>query len=856
MKLLLATLPLLAALPLHAQAPATPTGEHVTRLSSLPARFASQGWGKLGVDRSVQDQPLKIGERAFEHGLGTHANGELVYLLGGGYARLRAWVGVDAEVTQYPEASVTFRVLGDGKELFASGVMKGDTPAARVDVDVRAVQVLRLVVGDGGDGIYADHADWADAELVGDGPRDAPPPATDARYRVDAGDFALELTGQGSLCALVLPASGARREVRGWTVPLGAGAPTGTQVEELTGGGVRATRGFALDDRRGLEIVESFRPLEDAVAWDLEVRSYCADGGRFTVPIETRMQWSKPASLRLWTASGGPAAWRDPLVAAPFGDTSAAYGAFYNRPNGLALPMVTVLDDELGRGVTLLQSPEDVLLELSLATTADGGLTWSHAFHRLGDPQRPLVFHRVLAVHPPDVRSALAAFVERFPRYFDPPVPRAHAIGGGGAYSGFEGELDAKKLARMAFSVNWKASMDFPYMGMFLPPVGEGEEWNRFAGGGGGRYGPEDEGRYGRTSFARMEAYNERMHALGFHVLNYFNVTEFGGNIELPPPARELDPGEPLWRDPNAFLQARLSSAILRDPAPIWTWGGAVIMDCGDPAYRAFLLEQAQRHLDELPSSDGLCIDRMDWLARYDRHADDGVSWIDGPQRSLGRAWIELMDALGPKMHAAGKVIFVNDMVRRLELMRRVDGIYDEHGMWAYNLNTSAFLALRRPLICWTPEEATLGEDPDAYFQRHLYLGAFPTVPFPENDHTIRPSPTADAAYLAYGALFNALRGRRWVLLPEVVSVERGVAVANVFEVEGGYVVPVVLGGDAPGARVTLRGLPWGASDTAPVAELLHPGSATPTTLAGTRDGDVLRFAVPLVRGGAMLVLR
>jgi len=851
---LAALLLLLAPVPLRAQARAAPASERVVPLSSLRARFATQGWGRLGIDRSVQDQPLRIGERSFEHGLGSHANGELVYLLGGGYSRLRAWVGVDAEVTQYPEASVTFRVLGDGKELFSSDVMRGDTPAARVDVDVRGVQVLRLVAGDGGDGIYADHADWADAELVGDGPAQTPPPGGGARYSVASGELTVELTDQGTLCALAL--GDARREVRGWTVPVGAGAPTRTKVEELPGGGVRATRGYTLDERRGFEVAESFRPLEDAVAWDLEVRSYAPDGERFTVPIETRMQWSKPASLRLWTASGGPAAWRDPLVAAPFGDTSAAYGAFYNRPNGLALPMVTVLDDALGRGVTLLQSPEDVLLELSLATTADGGLTWSHAFHRLGDPGRPLVFHRVLAVHPPDVRSALALAVERFPQFFEPPNPRAHAIGGGGAYSGYEGELDAKKLAAMAFSVNWKASMDFPYMGMFLPPVAEGEEWNRFAGGGGGRYGPEDEGRYGRTSFARMEAYNQRMHALGFHVLNYFNVTEFGGNIELPPAQREPDPSEPDWHDPNAFLQAHLAGAILRDPAPIWTWGGAVIMDCGEPAYRAFLLEQARRHLDELPSTDGICIDRMDWLARYDRHADDGVSWIDGPQRSLLRSWIELLDELGPMMHAAGKVVFVNDMVRRLELMRQVDGIYDEHGMWAFNLNTSAFLALRKPLICWTPEEATLGDDPDAYFQRHLYLGAFPTVPFPENDHTIRPSPTADAAYLAYGALFDALRGRRWVLLPDVVSVEGDVALANVFEVPGGFAVPVVLGGDSQSARVTLRGLPWGSPDTRPEAALLHPGADAPATITGSWEGGELRFDVPLVRGGALLLLR
>jgi len=38
------------------------------------------------------------------------------------------------------------------------------------------------------------------------------------------------------------------------------------------------------------------------------------------------------------------------------------------------------------------------------------------------------------------------------------------------------------------------------------------------------------------------------------------------------------------------------------------------------------------------------------------------------------------MEELGPTFHDAGKVIFGNDMDRRLELMRHVDGFYDEHG--------------------------------------------------------------------------------------------------------------------------------------------------------------------------------
>lgn len=844
---------LLSSAALCAQVGAAPQ-RSVTQLTSLPLRTVSQGWGQLGSDVSVQGAPLRIGERSFAFGIGTHAHSDLTWLLGGGCTRFRAWVGVDAEVAAYVEASVVFRVLGDGRELFASDVRRAANPALRVDVDVTGVQVLRLVVDDAGDGIYADHADWAEAELLGSGPVAATPPAGSARYRVVAPTLTVELTDVGSLCAVVVP-DGARTEVRGWTVPGGAGAAVDTTVQEVDGG-VAAIRSYALDAHRTVLLTESFRPLGDGVRWQVEVRSRDDRGGHWTMPIDTVLRWAEPSTLRLWTAGGGPAEWRDPLLPEPFGPLRREYGAFYNRPFGLSLPLVTVLDDRLHRGITLLQSPDDVLFDLSLATTADGELRWSHALHRLGDADQPLVFHRDLVLHAQDPRAALRAMVQRYPAWFEPPLPRAGELGGGGAYSGHEGELDAARLQAMDFTVNWKASLDFPYMGMFLPPVADGERWNRFAGGGGGRYEAKDEGRFGQTSTAAMEDYNRAMHALGFHVLSYFNVTEFGGNIVFPPPARRTEDPAQLWRDANDFLHGRLANAVLRAPAPTWTWGGAVVMDCGDPDYRAFLLEQARRQLEKLPSVDGICIDRMDWLVRYNPHADDGLSWIDGPQRSLLRSWNTLLEQLGPLLHGAGKVIFVNDMVRRLELMRHVDGFYDEHGMWAYNLNASAFLALGKPLICWTPDERTLAPDADRYFQQLLYLGAFPTVPFPGNDHTIRPGTRADADYLAYGPLFAALRGRRWVLLPEVVAVADGAARANVFEVPGGFVVAVVLGGEAEVARVRLRGLPLAIPGAAAKATVRLPGAAVDLQVEGRLEGGDLRFEVPLRRGAALLLLR
>ena len=53
------------------------------------------GWGELCLDRNWQNQPLRIGNRQFAHGLWAHADSELGYRLGGKYERFEAWIGMD-----------------------------------------------------------------------------------------------------------------------------------------------------------------------------------------------------------------------------------------------------------------------------------------------------------------------------------------------------------------------------------------------------------------------------------------------------------------------------------------------------------------------------------------------------------------------------------------------------------------------------------------------------------------------------------------------------------------------------------------------------------------------------------------
>ena len=196
------------------------------------------------------------------------------------------------------------------------------------------------------------------------------------------------------------------------------------------------------------------------------------------------------------------------------------------------------------------------------------------------------------------------------------------------------------------------------------------------------------------------------------------------------------------------------------------------------------------------------------------------MTWYNGPARSLVWSWNDFLEKLGPLEHGAGQVIFVNNIVSRIDTLRHVDGLFAELAHWGGNLNATAFLGVSKPAISWVSSEYNLKEiarmwrggtsdigwvfgensskaEADASLQKFLYLGVFPMAPFPQSDHAIVPNPRADELYLDYGPLFQAMRGKKWVLLPHVLSVDAQGVKANVFQVPEGYVVPITFGGSA-----------------------------------------------------------
>jgi hypothetical protein len=161
-------------MPAELKRPATPPLPDVY-LSDLKPLTAKNGYGKLGINKSVMGRPLSVDGKRYERGLGAHATALLVYKIPAGVKKFVAVVGLDDEEIEDPRGSVTFEVYGDVREMGEAPVLLAQSPvlasktirswAFNVDLNTRFKQV-RLVVTDAGDGNHCDHADWVDAGFV------------------------------------------------------------------------------------------------------------------------------------------------------------------------------------------------------------------------------------------------------------------------------------------------------------------------------------------------------------------------------------------------------------------------------------------------------------------------------------------------------------------------------------------------------------------------------------------------------------------------------------------------------------------------------------------------------------------
>jgi endonuclease/exonuclease/phosphatase family metal-dependent hydrolase len=154
-------------------APTTQSGTAGTEtpVAHLTYSVHANGWGPVEQDRSNGEAyggdgaPMRIGGQSYASGLGVHGRSEIdINLAGMGCTRFLADVGVDDEVGS--NGSVVFYVQdGSGSDRASPVTKYGWQGATLMDADITGVQTLKLVVGDVGDGLAYDHANWANARV-------------------------------------------------------------------------------------------------------------------------------------------------------------------------------------------------------------------------------------------------------------------------------------------------------------------------------------------------------------------------------------------------------------------------------------------------------------------------------------------------------------------------------------------------------------------------------------------------------------------------------------------------------------------------------------------------------------------
>lgn len=163
------------------------------------------------VNLSASGEPIVIAGQSIARGIGTHAESRLRLETEGKASKLTALIGIadtkiefnnpniDKELTNtvmtdgrrvlyrpmgdgskqfagiesanggMDKGRVIFTVMGDGKELYNSGVVKAGEAARAIEVDLQGKRIVELIVSDGGDGTSGDRAVWGNPTVVYEG---------------------------------------------------------------------------------------------------------------------------------------------------------------------------------------------------------------------------------------------------------------------------------------------------------------------------------------------------------------------------------------------------------------------------------------------------------------------------------------------------------------------------------------------------------------------------------------------------------------------------------------------------------------------------------------------------------------
>jgi hypothetical protein len=111
-------------------------------LDPANAQSVAQDWGTCQLNLAVSGKPMSIAGKSYPRGLGTHAQSEIVFSLGGQCERFHAEVGADDAIG----GTVDFQVWTDGDKVFDSGLLTRGDPIAYLNATIACAGTNRATL--------------------------------------------------------------------------------------------------------------------------------------------------------------------------------------------------------------------------------------------------------------------------------------------------------------------------------------------------------------------------------------------------------------------------------------------------------------------------------------------------------------------------------------------------------------------------------------------------------------------------------------------------------------------------------------------------------------------------------------
>ncbi len=145
-----------------------PKGRKSVKVADLAFTTDSVGWGQPMRNRILDDPSglvfLCAGNQFFDSGLWAHAPSEYEFRLPLKWKTFTTHYGINQFRGLPTTGSVQFLILGDGKELFRSEVIR-DSKLRDVTLDISKINQLQLIVENANDGNSSDWSVWLNPEL-------------------------------------------------------------------------------------------------------------------------------------------------------------------------------------------------------------------------------------------------------------------------------------------------------------------------------------------------------------------------------------------------------------------------------------------------------------------------------------------------------------------------------------------------------------------------------------------------------------------------------------------------------------------------------------------------------------------